>query len=254
MLSSHLMAPRQGHLEQCFHIFAYLDTHENSTIVFDSSYRNVDDSRFTVSDWSQFHPGAAEAIPPNIPKPMGLTVVVTCYCNAVHACCRVNQRPQLGIILYVNNAPITWYSKRQNTVQSSTFGSEFIAMRIAVEQTEGLQYKLRMMGVPIEGQSVFKNCSYPESILKKKHNDIAYHRVRKSQASKTIRDVWESGETNPSNILTKLLPGPRFRELARQKTIFGFIFSFHEFFLCFTFLSLSNTRPIWFLKLSPTCS
>jgi hypothetical protein len=77
--------------------------------------------------------------------------------------------------VYVNNAPITWYSKRQNTVESLTFGSESVAMRIAVEQIEGLRYKLRMMGVPIEGpaivfcnnQSVFKNCSYSESTLKK---------------------------------------------------------------------------------------
>jgi hypothetical protein len=46
--------------------------------------------------------------------------------------------------------------------------------------------KLRMMGVPVKGpanvfcdnQSVFKNCSFPESTLKKKHNAIAYHRVR----------------------------------------------------------------------------
>jgi hypothetical protein len=83
-------------------------------------------------------------------------------------------------------------------------------MCIAVEQIEGLQYKLRMMGVPIEGaanvfcdnQSVFKNCSFPESTLKKKHNAIAYHRVSEAQASRTI--------------LTKLLPGPRLRELSRQ--------------------------------------
>jgi hypothetical protein len=224
MLSSHLMAPRQGHLEQCFHIFAYLDTHENSTIVFDSSYRTVDDSRFTINDWSQFYPGAAEAIPPNIPRPLGLPVIVTCYCDADHAGCRVTRRSHSGIIVYANNAPITWYSKRQNTVESSTFGSEFVAMRIAVEQIEGLRYKLRMMGVPIEGaanvfcdnQSVFKNCSFPESTLKKKHNAIAYHRVREAQASRTIRVAWESGITNLSDILTKLLPGPRLRELSRQ--------------------------------------
>ena len=55
-----------------------------------------------------------------------------------------------GVILYINRAPIIWYSKRQNTVESSTFGSEFIAMKIAVELIEGLRYKLRMMGVPIK--------------------------------------------------------------------------------------------------------
>jgi hypothetical protein len=87
MLSSHLMVPRQGHLEQCFHIFANLDTNENSTIVFDSSYCTVDDSRFTINDWSQFYPGAAEAIFPCIPRPLGLPVIVTCYCDADHAGC-----------------------------------------------------------------------------------------------------------------------------------------------------------------------
>jgi hypothetical protein len=66
---------------------------------------------------------------------MGLTVVVTCYCDADHAGCRVTQRPQLEIILYVYNAPITWNSKRQNSVRSSTFGYEFIAMCIAVEHS-----------------------------------------------------------------------------------------------------------------------
>jgi hypothetical protein len=121
MLSSHLMAPRQGHLEQCFHIFAYLDTHENSTIVFNSSYCTIDDSRLNVSDWSQLYPSAAEAIPPNIPRPLGLPVVVTCYCDADHAGFRVTQRSHSGIV-YVNNKPITWYSKRQNIVKSSTFG------------------------------------------------------------------------------------------------------------------------------------
>jgi hypothetical protein len=224
MLSSHLMAPREGHLEQCFHIFAYLDAHENSTIVFDDSYRSLDESRFMQNDWAQFYPDAAEAIPPNIPRPRGKPVVVTCYCDADHAGCRVTRRSHSGILLYVNGAPITWYSKRQNTVESSTFGSEFVAMRIAVEQIKGLRYKLRMMGIPIDGpanvycdnQSVFKNAAFPESTLKKKHNAIAYHRTREAQASGTIRVAWESGETNLSDILTKLLPGPRLRLLSRQ--------------------------------------
>jgi hypothetical protein len=109
-------------------------------------------------------------------------------------------------------------------VESSTFGSDLIAMRVAVEQVEGLRYNLLMMGIQIDGpanlfcdnQSVFKNCSYPESTLKKKHNAIAYHCTHKAQASKTIRVVWETGETNLSDILTKLLPGPRLRELSRQ--------------------------------------
>ena len=41
-------------------------------------------------------------------------------------------------------------SKRQNTVETSTFGAEFVAMRIAMEMTKAMLYKLRMFGIPIE--------------------------------------------------------------------------------------------------------
>lgn len=115
-----------------------------------------------------------------------------------------------------------WYSKRQNTVESSTFGSEFVAMRVAIEMIEGLRYKLRMMGIPIDGPTnvfcdnaaVVRNSTAPESVLKKKHNAIAYHRAREAVAAGTIRIAKEDGETNLSDLLTKCLPGPRLRTLS----------------------------------------
>jgi hypothetical protein len=105
---------------------------------------------------------------------------------------------------------VIWYSKRQNTVEASTFGSEFIAMKTAIEQVESLRYKLWMMGIPINGptsvytdnQSVFKNATSPESVLKKKHNSIAYHRTREAQAAKTVQVARDPGYTNMSDILT----------------------------------------------------
>ena len=73
----------------------------------------------------------------------------------------------------------------------STFGSEFFAMRIAVELVEGLRYKLRMMGIEVDGptnvfcdnESAVKNNTRPDSTLKKRHNTIAYHRIREAQAA-----------------------------------------------------------------------
>jgi len=114
-----------------------------------------------------------------------------------------------------------WYSKRQNTVETSTFGSEIVALKIAVEMVEGLRYKLRMMGIQVDGptnvfcdnESVVKNTTRPESTLKKKHNAIAYHRVREAQAAGIVRISHEAGETNLADILTKCLPGPRLRTL-----------------------------------------
>ena len=37
MLSHYLVSAREGHLEQVFHIFAYLKAHENSTMVLDDT-------------------------------------------------------------------------------------------------------------------------------------------------------------------------------------------------------------------------
>jgi hypothetical protein len=56
-----------------------------------------------------------------------------------------------GIIIFVQNALIIWYSKRQNTVEAATFGSEMVALRISKEFIVAMHYKLRMFGVPIEG-------------------------------------------------------------------------------------------------------
>ena len=98
----------------------------------------------------------------------------------------MTHRSQTGILIFLNQAPIIWYSKRQNTVETSTFGSKFITMKMAVEQIKSLQYKLRIFGVPLEGpknvfcdnEGVFKNTSQPDSTIKKKHMLICYHCCR----------------------------------------------------------------------------
>ena len=84
-------------------------------------------------------------------------------------------------MVFLNNAPIYWNSKKQTSCETSTFGSEFIAMKQATEFVRGLRYKLRMMGIPVDepafvfgdNQSVLANTSAPA----KKSNAIAYHFV-----------------------------------------------------------------------------
>jgi hypothetical protein len=121
------------------------------------------------------------------------------------------------VLIFANSTPIIWYSKRQNTIESSVFGSEFVALKIATEINEGLRYKLRMMGIPIDGStnvfcdsdSVVKNVTLPHSTLTKKHNAVAYHKVRESVAAKSQRITHEAGDNNLSDILTKFLPIPK---------------------------------------------
>jgi hypothetical protein len=72
-------------------------------------------------------------------------------CDSDHVKCKATRRSHTGVILFVNKAPILWCSKQQNMVETSTFGSEFCAMKTAIDMIEGLWYKLRMMGIPMLG-------------------------------------------------------------------------------------------------------
>ena len=72
-------------------------------------------------------------MPRHIPEALGKYVVIKAYLVDNHAGNMVNRRSYYGIIIYVNNAHIIWYSKQQNTVEASSFRSDFFALRIATE-------------------------------------------------------------------------------------------------------------------------
>jgi hypothetical protein len=101
------------------------------------------------------------------------------------------------------------------------FGSELMALQIAVDMIEGLRYKLRMMGIPLDGKTsvfcdnkrVVKNTTAPELPLKKKHVAICYHRCREALAAGFIQSANEGTKTNLADAFTKPLLGPRRKEL-----------------------------------------
>ena len=67
-----------------------------------------------------------EDIPPNAPDPRGKNVQVNSYVDADHAGDKVTRRSQTGILIYLNMSLKNWFSKKQNTVKASTYGSEYI--------------------------------------------------------------------------------------------------------------------------------
>ena len=54
-------------------------------------------------------------------------------------------------MIFGNKVSLVMYSKRQNSVQTRTFGSEFLALRQAVELMQALRYTLRLFGIPLDG-------------------------------------------------------------------------------------------------------
>ena len=70
------------------------------------------------------------------------------------------------------------FSKMQSTMETSVFGTEFVAMKQGIDSLRGLRYKLKIMGIFISGpsyiyvdnMSVMYNTYRLESVLRKKHN------------------------------------------------------------------------------------
>ena len=185
LISYHLALPREGHLNKLFKIFAYLKCKHRARMVFDTTYPSIYNGYFPRHDWWKHYGEVKEVIPKNVPSPRGKGFDIIGYFDADLAGDKVIRRSRTGFVIYLNQAPIYWFSNRQKGVECSTFGSEFIAMKKLYEYVRGLLYKIRMMGILVIGcsflygdnQSVLCNTCIPYSNLKKKNHAFSYHFV-----------------------------------------------------------------------------
>ena len=149
-----------------------------------------------------------------MPTPIGQTMTMRVYVDSNHAGDVLTRRSRTGFVVFLNQAPIYWKSKKQTSCETSTFGSEFVAMKQATEYIRGRRYKLRMMGIPVDepafvygdNQSVLANTSLPTSMLKKKSNAVAYHFVREGCAPDEWRTAYVNTHNNVADLLAKPLP------------------------------------------------
>ena len=97
----------------------------------------------------------------------------------------------------------------------STFGAEFAALEVSVEDAVMLRYYLRSMGVHVtkptrvlvDNMGVVLNSSNPGITLSKKHIAVAYHFVREHQAGGAIFVVKADTEDNYAEPFTKGMGG-----------------------------------------------
>jgi Reverse transcriptase (RNA-dependent DNA polymerase) len=212
-MSQFRIAPRIGHLKRLQRIYGYLRQYRSGAIRVRMELPNYEDLQNNdIHDWSYSVYGKVEeVIPTNIPKPLGKGIITTTYVDANLYHDYVSGRAVTGILHLINKTPIDWYSKKQSTVEVATYGSEFVAARIATDQIIDLRNTLRYLGVPVVGKSylfgdnnsVIMNSTIPHSSLKKRHNALSYHRVREAVSAKIIGFYKIKGDENPADILSK---------------------------------------------------
>ena len=146
---------------------------------------------------------------------------MTVHKDADHAHDILTRRSVTGALLFLNNTPVRWVSKRQKTVETSTYGSELVAAKHATELILEYRYLLRAMGVAPDGpamllgdnNSVVLNSTMPNSVLKKKHNACSYHRVREAIAAGIMKFCHIPTEKNCADLMTKPKNGAPFQRL-----------------------------------------
>ena len=143
--------------------------------------------------------------------------------DADHAHDILTKRSVTGILLLVMNTPVKWISKRQKKVETSTYGSELVAGKQAIELILEYRYMLRMIGARLEksalllgdNNSVVLNTTMPSSVLKKKHCAVSYHKIRETIAAGIVRFSHIPSEMNYADILTKPLGPNEFMNLVK---------------------------------------
>ena len=124
------------------------------------------------------------------------TTTTTLDVNLLH--CLATGTSLTACLHFCNQTPTAWYSKKQATVETATYGSEFVAAKTATEQNMDLRYTLRYLGVLIksksylfgDNRSVVTSATLLHSTLSKRHNILAFLRVSEAIAAKIIDFHW----------------------------------------------------------------
>jgi len=211
-LSSFRIAPRIGHLNRIKRVIGYLSRFRSGAIRIRTDKPDLSKYKTLDYDWSNSpYAGAREEVPSNVPVPKGKSVKMWSFADANLMHDALSGKAVTAILHFFNQTPIDWFSKKQSTVNTATYGAEGDAARTAIEQQRSNKLTLMYLGVPIDGpalllgdnKTIVDNTTTPHGKLHKRHLMLSYHYVRESIASGSYKYAFVSGKDNLSDILSK---------------------------------------------------
>ena len=118
----------------------------------------------------------------------------------------MTRRSVLGVISFFGSTPISWTSKRQGTIESSSYSAKFCAGRLACEEAITIRYMFRSLGATAlcgDNLGMIMSSTNPDSELKKKHVAISFHKLRECATAGIVNLIKVCTTVNRSDILTK---------------------------------------------------
>jgi len=214
-LSRFCSCPREGHYQRMIRLWGYLKKYPDKSIAIDARdpIYAPEHGAELKPDFADQYSYATDAFDERFPEPLGKELPVTIFFDSDHAHDKVTGRSISGVLTMVGRTPVIWKSKRQGAVQTSTYGAEFSAMRLATEEAHTIRYMLRSLGIKVnnpcrlygDNLGVIQNATMPEGTLKKKHVALSYHFVREAVAVNVISAFKVPGKDNFADVMTKSL-------------------------------------------------
>jgi hypothetical protein len=211
-LSSFPALPCHGHVEQAKQICSYLYWMRHATIRFCTHVPDHSDLPNVKHKWdASVYGNVEEELTYKAPPSLGKQVILTHYVDANLYHNVLTRRTVTGVLHFINGTPIDWYSKKQATVESATFGSVFVAARTCVEQIIDLYQTLWYLGVPVikmsqmfgDNKTVVDSATRIHAKLHKRHTVLLFHCVHNAMAAGFISFHHIPGACNPADVLTK---------------------------------------------------
>ena len=142
------------------------------------------------------------------------------YSDADYACCKIDRKSTTGTCQFLGNKLVSWFSKKQNFVSTSTVEAEYIAAgsccaQILWMKNQLIDYGLKVNKIPIfcDNTSAIDITKNPIQHSRTKHIDIKYHFIREHVMNGTVELYFVPSEKQLADIFTKPLDESTFSRL-----------------------------------------
>ena len=155
------------------------------------------------------------------PKEGDLTL--RAYSDSDYAGCRVDRKSTSGTCQFLGDRLISWFSKKQTSIATSTAEAEYMAAASCCAQV--LWMKQQLSDYDVEAKEIPIFCDNTSAIAitqnpvlhsRTKHIDVRYHFIRDHVEKKNVRIEYVRTEKQIADIFTKPLSETRFMELRTE--------------------------------------